>query len=449
MTNRSAVIHLSDLECGTNNRAENPSVVGGYRTIADALVDDLRGIVGNLLPTRIGLVVSGDVADRGTPEEYQKAGEVLSHIIDRLEIAAEHVAVMPGNHDVSWPDAEACFKRAFPDGPNDPAHRANIRGAPEKIEQFRRFVHELCGLDFPSPETVVPFPGFADLGIALVGFDTTYPCTFVRDDNFGLLRRDPVKAGGRALREILATDDRLVPVALLHHCPIPLADQSSGGPGYLHNATEALEMLRAEGFGVILCGHEHQARATDDLRAGIQIYATGSFGLDAVALRRRYGGRAVVETNRYQIFRVDPEGTTEVVFRRLRDPGAVVAPWVSDFTEPASVGVNLRRPQLENHDPNSIRSSARLCISHPFPLPDGKEWVVAVRLLVDESRAQSIRTVTYEVGGRSFHVRDRSDGFMRDMVLGEPAGTITATVECENRVQTLSAEIPDATGCTV
>lgn len=48
------------------------------------------------------LIVSGDIANKSTPEEYAAAMEFLTGILERFNIEKHRVIVVPGNHDLNW-----------------------------------------------------------------------------------------------------------------------------------------------------------------------------------------------------------------------------------------------------------------------------------------------------------------------------------------------------------
>jgi 3',5'-cyclic AMP phosphodiesterase CpdA len=48
------------------------------------------------------LVLSGDLTNRATPEEFDKVYQLISRLIDRFELSAERCIIVPGNHDLSW-----------------------------------------------------------------------------------------------------------------------------------------------------------------------------------------------------------------------------------------------------------------------------------------------------------------------------------------------------------
>ncbi|MBN1982249.1 MAG: metallophosphoesterase [Chitinivibrionales bacterium] len=348
MNYNSALIHLSDIECGVNNRGELPSYTNGYQRCADKLIADIETELSRIQlfeSQRIGLIITGDTANFGTAREYEKATLLIERVRTALKITPRHTAIIPGNHDVCWDECRAAIQKRFPDktGYTDDM-RDEVRIAPEKLIHFRQFFENLCGAPYCASEGMQPFPGFDELGIVLAGFDTTYPCTFCEEDNFGLLRNaSPLNFGGEMLDAHFSSNPLLLPVALLHHCPMPLQNLTDGSKSYLHNAEEALQYLESQGFKVVLCGHEHQVRASSDLRRGNQIFVTGSFGLNAEKLRFKYYKSTKNESNKYQILLVNNTADSQVLLRTLEQPGVPDSRWVDDGKD-SRFSVYLHRP---------------------------------------------------------------------------------------------------------
>lgn len=416
----SALVHLSDIECGEHNRANVESWRGPYQKCAEALVADLKEELSNrrgFSGAQIGLIITGDVASTGAGPEFENAATTIELIRDSLKIPPEQVAVVPGNHDVNWIDCEKAFRTRYPDlDLSDPKSSARARDLPQKLGEFGRFFQRVCRRPFNGPESVTPFREFARLGIALVGLDTTHHCTFCKEDNYGFLRGDPVIAARNELDSMLRENERLVPVAAMHHCPNPLADQVNGDNSYLHNATEAIKWLREAGFYVVLCGHEHRQSARADLRTKQAVFATGSYGLDEEGLRTRYLGHERRESNRYQIVLLDPEGNSEFLLRKLRIPGSVESDWVEDTDGGSSrFPVHLTRYKIEEILGLSRAQPVFLFVSHPFEIRR-QRWVVSLSLGGVPDSLKAISSVTYSVGGVPTRVcRNRDVGFRTDV----------------------------------
>jgi 3',5'-cyclic AMP phosphodiesterase CpdA len=79
-------------------------------TADDDPVARVQPLMSDLTDTQAGfslgkldyLVISGDLTNRATAQEFQQVHQIISHLIDRFELSAERCIIVPGNHDLSW-----------------------------------------------------------------------------------------------------------------------------------------------------------------------------------------------------------------------------------------------------------------------------------------------------------------------------------------------------------
>lgn len=334
--NISAIIHLSDIECGLDNRGNSDSLVDGYQKVTRHLIDDVRKLVINdwkMPQERIGLVISGDIAGKGLKEEYAKAKIVIDTLKNELGINSSRIAVVPGNHDIDWGSCKDKFLQKYSKNKTkDNNLRRQARSWREKLANYGEFTEYACEQEWGGPESVVSFPGFEDLGLAVVGLDTTYKCTFCDEDNIGFLRDDPVSEAGQIVAKQLTDNPSLHPLVILHHCPLPRKDVNPKDTSYFENGEESLNRLQDVGLRTILCGHEHETRVSRDERNYRSVFATGSFGLTLNGLTKRYHKTSHVEVihNKYQILRVSKEGPGRMFLRETKEPGLPRSKWDKD-----------------------------------------------------------------------------------------------------------------------
>jgi len=392
---RSAIIHISDTEFGEFDRVQSSSRQDGYALCVERFAEDVSAILAQeQVPSdRVGLVVTGDIAYYGAREEYETALRVVNSMTDRLHIGRERIAIVPGNHDVNWP---AC-KEAF-----DASGKSNHKDAEslaEKHLHFSRFFRELLGKEFPGPGSAFAFPGFLPMGFALVGIDSTLPCTFDETDNYGrVLDSTAAKAGVllRGLKESAETgiDDATIGIVALHHCATPQADRHADDNSYLHEAEDARSFLTEAGFELFICGHEHRQGSSGDLRTGGKVLTTGSFGLGIGKLVERYEGDQRIPTNRYQILLLKDDAVNmECVLRRLEPPGNASSVWGPDKEQGPERFIFMPRLQ-----PFSAAGEpeVRFVIGTPAAF-DRKERTFAVEVALEGAKdsLERIRKVTY------------------------------------------------------
>src|SRR3972149_5878317 len=94
--NRIGIIQFSDLQFGKNHRFGYPS------EIAEKLLIDIKKMSEEKNFTPIYIVLSGDITETATPEEFDDAANVIQEILNGLNIERTNILCVPGNHDVNW-----------------------------------------------------------------------------------------------------------------------------------------------------------------------------------------------------------------------------------------------------------------------------------------------------------------------------------------------------------
>jgi predicted MPP superfamily phosphohydrolase len=85
------ILHLSDLHFGTLAQAQLWS---------GQLIEDLQN---NLNIDKIdALILSGDIANKSTHEEYQFAKKFLDEFLQDFNLEPGQIIIVPGNHDINW-----------------------------------------------------------------------------------------------------------------------------------------------------------------------------------------------------------------------------------------------------------------------------------------------------------------------------------------------------------
>jgi 3',5'-cyclic AMP phosphodiesterase CpdA/DNA polymerase III delta prime subunit len=93
------ILHLSDLHFGSSENADN-----WYNQLAEDLYQELK-----CLPLDV-LILSGDIANKSTPEEYNAAKQFINKISEEFHLQPEQIVIVPGNHDLNWGLAKKAYK---------------------------------------------------------------------------------------------------------------------------------------------------------------------------------------------------------------------------------------------------------------------------------------------------------------------------------------------------
>lgn len=90
-------VHLSDIHFGQ----EKGGRVIVHDDVRERLLDDIDEVVRGLSSRAIsGVIVTGDLAYSGAPEEYEKAGKWLDRLAALAGCPVTAVQIVPGNHDI-------------------------------------------------------------------------------------------------------------------------------------------------------------------------------------------------------------------------------------------------------------------------------------------------------------------------------------------------------------
>ncbi len=88
------ILHLSDLHVGASMDPLN---------LLQPLEADLKDRYEGLGVERLDyLVISGDITNRAAPQEFEKAREFVSALIEKFGLTSERCIFVPGNHDLDW-----------------------------------------------------------------------------------------------------------------------------------------------------------------------------------------------------------------------------------------------------------------------------------------------------------------------------------------------------------
>nr|WP_218939579.1 metallophosphoesterase [Sphingorhabdus profundilacus] len=99
------LVHLSDIHFG-QERANK--LVEVHKDARERLLDDVRKFGADIAPKRIsGVLVTGDIAYGGKPNEYEDAGQWLDRLTQIIGCSRSDVQVVPGNHDIDWDEISA------------------------------------------------------------------------------------------------------------------------------------------------------------------------------------------------------------------------------------------------------------------------------------------------------------------------------------------------------
>jgi GTPase SAR1 family protein/predicted phosphodiesterase len=267
------ILHLSDLHLENEDQAQV------YRT---QLETDL---IQELEVRRLEyLVISGDVANHSTEDEYHAAFAMLDGLVKHFGLDSSRVVIVPGNHDLNWGLSKKAYPFVYwddlptplPESRYIPAGDAGalLRDDPLYRERFALFNTHLYRRVYSSQDYP---PDYADQALwverpedrlLFLGLNSCWQL----DHHFRDRASIYIGALTRALDRLQGeTYDGWLKIAVWHH---PVTGQEMMND-------EFMQLLAVHGFQVCLHGHIHEAiegfHKYDD-RRGIRIVGAGTFG---------------------------------------------------------------------------------------------------------------------------------------------------------------------------
>jgi 3',5'-cyclic AMP phosphodiesterase CpdA len=280
------ILHLSDLHVG----AEDDPI-----SLLQPLVADLHDKNDWLGVERLDyLVISGDITNTASPQEFAKAYTFVSDLINEIGLTAQRCINVPGNHDLDWTapvyrwenKREVNASKLAPGTFLDAGPGYLVRDDskyPERFKNFsEHFYHRLTQKPYPlaPEEQCIPFL-FGDDGLQFLAMNSSWEI----DEHFrnrsslsegalarGLATADQELAKARADGK-LAKDARVLRLTVWHH-PITGNEKIQ--------ADAFLGQLRKAEIRLCLHGHVHEERAGLlnylDPKRSIHVIGGGSFG---------------------------------------------------------------------------------------------------------------------------------------------------------------------------
>jgi UDP-2,3-diacylglucosamine pyrophosphatase LpxH len=300
------ILHLSDIHLGTKSQARK------YRT---QLETDLGR---ELKVSRLEyLVISGDVANYSTPEEYEAAFELMDGLVQRFGLDSSRVVVVPGNHDLNWDLSSEAYtyvpKHKLPVPLTEEYIPAGEVGALRRDkelyqERFAHFSAHFYKKVYGGTEYPLDYAEQSILHLRpddLILFLALNSCWQI-DHHYRQRAGINMDALSCALGQLQDSKyDDWLKIAVWHH-PITGPEMMNG---------EFLQLLTVHGFQICMHGHIHEAIEgyhRYDANRGLYIVGAGTFGAPT---REQVPGIPL----QYNLLVLDPEPRVITVETRKKE----------------------------------------------------------------------------------------------------------------------------------
>jgi GTPase SAR1 family protein len=275
------ILHLSDLHVSADT---DPL------SLFEPLAADLRDAREGPGVDRLDyLVISGDITNRAAPQEFEKAREFVSALIQEFGLTAERCILVPGNHDLDW-DTEVYTRKKKrqvsgstlapgtykEDG--DGYYLRDEERYPERFKNFsQHFYHPLTQKAYPlvPEEQCIPFL-FTESRLQFLAMNSAWEIDEYFTERSSISEQALARGltSANRMRSELSAGAPLLRIAVWHH-PIT-------GHEKIQADAFVNRLLQAD---VRLClhGHVHEDRAdlVNYLHAErrLHVVGAGSFGV--------------------------------------------------------------------------------------------------------------------------------------------------------------------------
>ncbi|NEQ82686.1 MAG: NACHT domain-containing protein [Moorea sp. SIO2I5] len=309
------ILHLSDLHITTPEQATLWS-----NQLAQDLTQDLQ------IPHLDALILSGDIANYSTPQEYQAAQQFLDNFCQDFPLDPKQIVLVPGNHDLNWKlskDAYEFLYRENYNGELKEGHYIEVNeeliGVRDEAKYQQRFAHfsqfyqaiktEPYPLDYDQQGIIHHLP---EQNLLILGLNSAWQL----DHHFKDRASIHPGALSKALTQIRRNKDygNCLKIAVWHH---PLNSDGSDritDQGFM-------EQLAVAEFRLFLHGHIHKAQASvfpyDLSRDGRKLHGicAGTFSAPTFELRSAYPWQ-------YNLLKINDNQLTVSTRRREEENGA-------------------------------------------------------------------------------------------------------------------------------
>ncbi|MFL5351748.1 metallophosphoesterase [Archangium sp.] len=281
------ILHLSDLHIGAG---DDPL------SLLQPLMADLQDRHEGLGVERLDyLVISGDITNRASPQEFEKAREFVSGLIKEFGLTAERCIIVPGNHDLDWDtevydwkkkrhvDVSTLARGSFREAGEDGYRIRDDAKYPERFKNFSQyFYHPLTQRAYPfAPEEQCLSFLFSDSRLQFLAMNSAWEIDEYFRERSGISEKALSRGLAAAEQDVrkaregseLADGAKVLRLAVWHH-PIT-------GNEKMQDDAFVARLLQKD-VRVCLHGHVHEDRV--DLvnhvhsERRLHVVGAGSFG---------------------------------------------------------------------------------------------------------------------------------------------------------------------------
>jgi len=279
------ILHLSDIHFGRHHveseiEREPLYLDNDYESELNKIIEDLKILKNKGAPIDY-ILITGDLTETSSPNEYKTLKKFLSGIINFAKINKRNVLLIPGNHDVNRNLCQSARLRA--QALNEKFEKPYF----EKFEIYKNFFNDFYG-DVEWPSNIPPYKFnreklfvnfiFPENNVLFCGLNSSIDESEISPHygNIGIAQLS------KAISEIDLYDENneYLRIVLMHHNFLRASHIDDEN---LKDSDELLPLLVSNYFKIILHGHHHKDQETilGKGNEALRVLATGSAGLDS------------------------------------------------------------------------------------------------------------------------------------------------------------------------
>ncbi|GEM_PF-4826670 len=219
------------------------------------------------------VIISGDLANKSLPKEYQKVKQFLENILCELKLDKMNFLIVPGNHDINRTHLEDKYEDYLADkGQIEPymLHEDKFKKFKDFYDEFYKDTSEI----FDVNKAISTKRYIKELNLLILGVNSVYRESFRGDDHVGYINYDNLKS---ELEEINKEYSDCYKIAVFHHSPKIISGHNQG---IIENWSPIQELFSEYNISVYLYGHTHANLR--EAKNGVKKYdyvGCGSFAL--------------------------------------------------------------------------------------------------------------------------------------------------------------------------
>ncbi|MCP4132794.1 MAG: metallophosphoesterase, partial [bacterium] len=266
MSQKVNILHLSDLHFGYNSDPKaNSTAVAQRKNTLDGIFKELKSVDAGWQPDVVA--ISGDIAWKGSDNNYEEAALWLNELLDLLNLEPEQLIICPGNHDIDRSKTKGFNPPSSAEEADDWLKIEELENPIRPFKAFSSFCEKMKLSSFKIGEKELYLTGVKQAaGIRFLALNSAWYCR--GDDDKGKLWLGLPQLEVMESHSQLVNPDKYdidpVTIALFHHPPGCLHDAEQHSYG---NRISTYKYLYQR-CHIMLCGHVHSEAVDPPARMG-------------------------------------------------------------------------------------------------------------------------------------------------------------------------------------